>query len=231
MYSVLYTCSNEADLRSIRGSYGGSVANVAGTIMGANFPIDEDFKVYVWDGPSTASHDPPEVLWPTIDSSEPGRWIKVDLDLPPQVNADWAAGSGVSAILNKPSIPSPYTFSVGAPNSRSLSLATAYQATDNSKSSLVTVTLTSSAALTLSGGTTITGTLVIGSTNAVASGTGNVVCNYSNGLTGTVVLGVNMGNVQTASYSVMLPAGWYFAVRQTAGTGLSIVSAFDQALG
>lgn len=29
----------------------------------------------------------------------------------------------------------------------------------------------------------------------------------------------------------ILPAGWYFAVRQTAGSGLTIVSAFDQTLG
>ncbi|MFG9883557.1 hypothetical protein ACG3SK_21705 [Pseudomonas aeruginosa] len=44
------------------------------------------------------------------------------------------------------------------------------------------------------------------------------------------MIGLNLNSQQANTYSVLLPAGWYFAVRQTAGSGLQVVSAFDQAL-
>lgn len=118
----------------------------------------------------------------------------------------------------------------GSPNSRSLSLATAYQATDPTKPAQVMVNLTSTAALTLSGGTTNTADVLIGSTNAVASGTGSVVGKYANTNTGAVVIGVNLSTVSTVPLALSVPTGWYFAIRQTAGS-VSIVSAFDQSVG
>lgn len=123
-----------------------------------------------------------------------------------------------------------YSFSSGAPNSRSLSLATAYQATDVSKPALVTVDLTSTAVINLSGGQTHSADIIIGSTNAVASGTGTVVGRYSNASTGTVVVGLSMSTTEANTVSFVLPIGWYFAVRQTSGT-VTITSAFDQSLG
>lgn len=119
---------------------------------------------------------------------------------------------------------------IGAPTSRSLNLSTAYQATDPSKPAVLTVNITSTATLTISGGQTNSAEVLIGSTTAVASGTGSAVGRYSNALTGTVLIGVSLDTTQLESFSFALPAGWYFAVRQTAGT-VTITSAFDQPIG
>ena len=118
----------------------------------------------------------------------------------------------------------------GAPTSRTLVLGTAYQASTNTKPAVVTVNLTSTATLTVTGSQVPEAEIVIGATNAVASGTGTKVGVYKNGLTGAVVVGINMNAVQTVPLVFDLPAGWWFAVRQIAAT-VSIVSAFDQAVG
>lgn len=119
---------------------------------------------------------------------------------------------------------------IGSPTSRSLSLATAYQATDNTKPAHVSLNLTSTASFSLSGGTTNSADVLIGSTNGVAGGTGTIVGKYSNSVTGTIAVGLNMNSVSAAPISFVLPAGWYFAIRQTSGA-VTITSAFDQALG
>lgn len=118
---------------------------------------------------------------------------------------------------------------VGSPNSRSVSLATAYQATDTAHAALVAINLTSTASISLSGGTTNSATVVIGSTNGVAGGTGTVICNYSNSNTGALTIGLNLSTVSAVPCSFVLPAGWYFAARQTAGT-VTITSVFDQSM-
>ena len=120
--------------------------------------------------------------------------------------------------------------SLGSPNTRTLSLATAYQASNNAKPAIVTINLNSTASLSLTAGTTNTANIVIGSTSAVASGTGTVVATYANSLTGTLVVGlaINTQSAYTASFA--LPSGWYFALIQTGGT-VSITSAFDQQVG
>lgn len=119
---------------------------------------------------------------------------------------------------------------ISAPATRSVSLATAYQATDTTKPAIITVNLNSSATLTLSGGTTNTADVLIGATSGVASGTGSIVGRYRNLLSGTLVVGVSIANDSTSTYTFILPAGWYFAVRQTAGT-VSVTSTFDQSVG
>jgi hypothetical protein len=128
-------------------------------------------------------------------------------------------------LTDKPSLAGQVAAS--APNSRTVALGTAYQATQNTKAALVNINLTSTSSLSLSVGSTASADIVIGSTSAVASGTGTVVGKYSNGLTGTLVVGLAINAVQTTPISFLLPAGWYFAVRQTTGT-VSVVSAFDQ---
>lgn len=119
---------------------------------------------------------------------------------------------------------------VGTPNTLSMSLATAYQATNPAKAAFVTITISSTASLTLSGGQTQTAQIVIGSTSAVASGTGTSIGTTSNSQTGGVVVGVAVNAGLSSTTTVAIPAGWYFAVRQTSGT-VSIASAFDQSLG
>jgi len=165
---------------------------------------------------------------------------------PGQVNSDWGASSGLSQILNKPSLATvatsgsysdlsgkptvPSSITVGTANARTLSLATAYQATDASKPAVVTVVLTSNASLSLSGGTTIQGEVRVGTSSAVATGSGVAVGAYKNSLTGSLTVGLN---VQTESYGTItfvVPANGYFAIRQTSGSGLTVVSAFDQSI-
>lgn len=120
---------------------------------------------------------------------------------------------------------------IGYPTARTLSLATAYQATDPSRPAIVTINVTSAATLSLSGGTTITGEVRVGTTNGVASGSGAAVASYTNSSTGTLTIGINTQTVSTVPLVISLPIGGYFALRQTAGSGLTIVSAFDQVIG
>ncbi|HBP5444009.1 TPA: hypothetical protein L6B67_02590 [Pseudomonas aeruginosa] len=163
-----------------------------------------------------------------------------------QVNSDWNAGSGVAQILNKPILSTvattgsytdlsnkptiPTEFSVGSPTSRNVSLATAYQCTNTARPCSITITLQAQSSVSLSGASNNEGAVTIGSTSGVATGTGTNIATYKNNLGGTLVIGLNLNSQQANTYSVLLPAGWYFAVRQTAGSGLEVVSAFDQAL-
>lgn len=119
---------------------------------------------------------------------------------------------------------------IGTPNVRSLSLATAYQCTDTTKPCVATVNVTSTASFSLSGGTTNSADILMGSTSGVSSGTGTVMCKYSNSVTGTIAVGLNMNSVSAQTCVMDLPAGWFLAIRQTSGT-VSITSAFDQSLG
>lgn len=138
------------------------------------------------------------------------------------------ASAVIKSLGGLPPIPQ-MDVSVGSPNTRSLSLATAYQATNTAVASVVTVNLSSTAALTLGGGTTNTADVVIGSTNAVAGGTGTIIGRYANTLTGTLIVGLAVNTNANSTVTFVLPAGWFFAIRQTAGT-VSITSAFDQSI-
>lgn len=120
--------------------------------------------------------------------------------------------------------------SFGAPNARTLSLATAYQATDNTKPAVITINLTSTASISLTGGTTNTADVVMGTTTGVASGTGTQICKYANTNTGALTIGLNLSTVSAATCTFALRAGDYFAIRTTAGT-VTITSAYDQAVG
>src|SRR6201996_9412787 len=104
------------------------------------------------------------------------------------------------------------------PNARTLSLATAYQATNTAKPAIVTMNLSSTAGLSLAVGATNTANVVIGATNAVASGTGTVVATYNNSLTGLLVVGLAINTASAAPVVIALPTGWFFAIIQTGGT-------------
>lgn len=119
---------------------------------------------------------------------------------------------------------------ISSPNTRTLSLATAYQCTDNMKPCIVVINLQSTATISLSGGTTNTGNALIGSTNGVASGTGTILCAYTNSNTGALTIGLNLSTIATSQCTLSVPIGWFFAIRQIAGT-VTITSAFDQSLG
>jgi hypothetical protein len=121
-------------------------------------------------------------------------------------------------------------FAAAAPLSRSVSAATAYQAQNPQMTNIVNITLNSSATLSLSGGTTNTANVVIGPTNAVASGTGTVIATYSNSNTGSLSIGLNLATVAETPISFILPATWYYAVIVTSGT-VTIPITFEQVLG
>lgn len=136
------------------------------------------------------------------------------------------ATSGAYADLTgKPSIPSG---ALGAPAARTVALATAYQCTAPASPCFFTVTLQSQSSISLSGTSNNEGAITLGSTAAVASGTGTNVAVYKNNLGGGLVVGLSITSQQANTYTVAVPAGWYVAVRQTAGTGLQVISAFDQ---
>jgi len=119
---------------------------------------------------------------------------------------------------------------VGAPVARTVALGTAYQPSAPTRATWVTITLTSTASLSLTGGSTNTADIVMGPTAAIATTGGNAVGRYSNTNTGALTIGLALSTVATNSFTIAVPAGWYYAVRPVAGT-VSVVSAFEQPLG
>lgn len=85
--------------------------------------------------------------------------------------------------------------------------------------------------ISLSGAVNNEGQVVLGPTSAVGSGTGTVIGFYRNNLGGALVVGLNLNSAQANSYTVMVPAGYWIAARQSAGSGLTIISAFEQTAG
>lgn len=116
---------------------------------------------------------------------------------------------------------------IGAPNTRTFSLATAYQCTNTAKACIATINITTSTSITLGTGTTNTATIVIGSTNGVASGTGTAIAVNSNSVTGA---GLSLGFNSTSPVTVAIPIGWFLAIRATSGSP-TVSSAFDQPIG
>lgn len=193
------------------------LAVLAGAPAPAQDRVDYVLGQTYGTGGETTGWIPPTTLMSTLDAI-PGVWNGQTLDCT------------LNTCLNFPLSPA-YTFpGIGIPNTRTLALATAYQATTITKAAVITLNLTSNAGLTLGGGTTNTAAIIIGATNAVASGTGTTVGTYSNALTGTLVVGVAINAVATQPITFVLPAGWFFAIRQTSGT-VTISSAFDQSVG
>lgn len=122
------------------------------------------------------------------------------------------------------------TINVGQPTTRTVALGTAYQCTNAARPCLMTLTIQSQSAISLSGASNNEGAVTVGATNAVAAGTGTNIATYKNNLGGTLVVGLSLTSLQANTYTIAVPTGWFFAVRQTAGAGIQIVSAFDQAI-
>lgn len=139
------------------------------------------------------------------------------------------ATSGAYADLSgKPSVPT--AFNYGTPNTRTLSLNTAYQCTDNTKPCLFTVTVSCPITASILGAVTCSGEIRIGSANTVAGGsTGTIVGPISTTVGGLL----SLQNTAYETKTIALPTGWYLAVRQptspTGGAGtLTVPAAFDQ---
>jgi len=116
----------------------------------------------------------------------------------------------------------------GAPKPITVALAKSYQASDPTKAAVITITLQAQSSISLSGAANNEGAITVGATNAVATGSGTNIATYKNNLGGSLVVGLNLNSLQANTYTITLPAGWWFAVRQTSGSGLQVVSAFEQ---
>lgn len=147
--------------------------------------------------------------------------------------ASWSGQTydcSLNTCLNFPTPAAPPAFAIGTPTSRTLSVATAYQATTSTKPAVITVNLSSIASLSLTSGTTNTAIIVIGATTGVASGTGTTIGTYTNSLTGSLAIALNVQTQSGQPLTFVLPAGWYFAILQQTGT-VTVSTAFDQAMG
>lgn len=186
--------------------------------------------------PSAHQHAASDIVSGTLDVARiPALPISQTTNLQTTLNGKFNTPAGTTGQYVRgdgslATFPAGAVFTGGAPNTRSMSLATAYQCTDNTKPCFFTITLQAQSSISLSGAVNNEGQVLIGATNAVASGTGTAVGFYRNNLGGALVVGLNITSAQANSYSVMVPAGWYIASRQTAGSGLTVVSAFDQAM-
>lgn len=128
-----------------------------------------------------------------------------------------------------PSVPTGVT--VGSPTSRSFALATAYQCTDNTKPCTLTITTNCPLTAALATSASCAGEIRIGSANTVASGaSGTIIAALSRSVSGLSAL-LTQTFSDNDTTTVQLPVGWYVAVRQPTGSGLSVQAAFDQALG
>lgn len=99
--------------------------------------------------------------------------------------------------------------------------ATAYQAADLTKPALLVVLIEAAYTLTLAGTVSDEVELRIGPTNAVAMGGGTFVGSVKQSLTGIAVT-VGMGIADRAPVPIILPAGWYWAIRRLSGTTATI---------
>lgn len=132
-------------------------------------------------------------------------------------------GNSGSAGVNSFSIPTLRT---------PINKATAYQALVTTKPAIITITLSSTSSFTLTGNVSNEANIVMGSTNAVATGTGQVMAKYANILGGGLVVGVSVTNKSTQTYTINLPAGYFFAILNANNTtGVTIDSVFEQTVG
>lgn len=149
--------------------------------------------------------------------------IAADLILGDATNAEAATRAAADTVLA-----GRLTSLFGIPTSKTVAFATAYQAANSAKPAIISVLIDTTVTVGIGAPTTNTVEMITGPTNAVAGGTGALTDRYRNDLSVTLIsLGFTGSNKLTA----FLPAGYWFAVRRTVGTGSSVNSAFEQAVG
>lgn len=143
--------------------------------------------------------------------------------------------SFTNATVNGVAMTSPVTIdgttmlptAIGAPVTRSLSLATAYQASTPTKPALLKVEITCVTTVGVGSPQTNTIELRIGPNNTVASGGGTRADVFRSDLSVTLI---SLGWTSQGVLRAEIPAGYYFSINRTVGSGTSIVTAYDQAL-
>lgn len=125
-----------------------------------------------------------------------------------QVNSDWNSSSGVSQILNKPTIPS----TLRTTSTLSLSLvgtgATGTQISATNDSS-VKLTVSTSTTSTIGGPSTSLVALKICSTNNATEGNWTTVTTFENDQTITLAIALNSIQTVKGQLSADVPATWY----------------------
>lgn len=112
-------------------------------------------------------------------------------------------------------------------------LGSAYQASDPARAAVMMLNLASLSSNSLLVATEASqkGELMIAATAAeITGGTAQKVAVHENTQGGVLVIGLTITQRIAQCISFLLPAGWFFGVRQTVGSNLSIASAFEQAV-
>ena len=117
--------------------------------------------------------------------------------------------------------------SPAAPVSLTVAFGTAYRPTDTTKPYRVSVMIDANYAIAVAGTVGDTCELWISATNTVGTTGGTKADTWRGSLTGTLTL-VGVGVGMRGSVEALIPAGWYFAVRRTAGTTATIPEAYTQ---
>jgi len=131
--------------------------------------------------------------------------------------------TGTQGIQGVPGTAAP-TFNFGSPTARTLAMSTAYQATDQSKAAIITVTASCTNATTVLAASACTMNARVG-TSGLTCSTGTVVGTW----TSTYALGLLLTNTSGSPFDVKLPIGSYFILCPTAGT--FTIATIDQSAG
>lgn len=120
----------------------------------------------------------------------------------------------------------------GTPATKSLTFATAIQATDPTRPAVISAMIEAAYTITLANTQADEVELRIGPVQAtVANGTGGTaVATFKASLTG-IALTVGMAQISRNQLTAHLPIGWFYAVRRVSGTAATIQGAYDQSMG
>lgn len=129
-----------------------------------------------------------------------------------QVNCDWNASSGLAQILNKPTIPS-----TPSQSSATRALNTAFQVS-TTRNSNVGYCIDISTTVSLSGSQTGTVVLEMATNSAFTTGV-QTLQQFSNGNSGTLVIGLVLTQLATATLNAFVPAGNWVRLRTVNVTG------------
>lgn len=141
-------------------------------------------------------------------------------DAPTGSAAQYIRGDGSLATF--PSVPAGFDF--GFPATRTLAVATSYQATNPAKAAVITPSFSCTNATTVLAASACTLQVRV-HTSAVTCSTGTVYYTVSQ----TVNLGVLLTQAQTVPQNINLPAGAFFVICPTAGT--FTIAAVEQSAG
>ncbi len=119
--------------------------------------------------------------------------------------------------------------SPSAPAAMTIALDTAYQSPTPAKSHFLSVMIDVSYSITVAASLTDTVELWVGTTSAVATGTGTKIASFRSALTG-IAISIGMASGDRGQLCGMIPPNYYFAVRRVSGSRATIAEAFTQAL-